>query len=283
MQKSKIKEDMTGRKFGRLTVVSRGEDSISPDGKYHAMWICKCECGNTKTVEGHSLRRGRATSCGCYADECRARFVARVTKHGDTANGTMHRLYRIYRCIKTRCYYAGDINYKNYGGRGISVCNEWLASYDAFKFWALNNGYQDNLSIDRINVNGNYEPANCRWATNAEQHNNTRVNHFITYKGKTQTLTQWSEEFGINEETAFSRLARGWSVEDTFCKPIQGPHNKPDNVMVTYMGKTQDVAQWAAELHLRPGTIYYRLKIGWSIEDVLTRPVIIGGNHHVKK
>lgn len=129
--------------------------------------------------------------------------------HGDSGK----RLYYIWKSMKARCTLKTNTSYKRYGGRGITVCKEW-EDYQTFKKWALENGYNDKLTIDRINSNGNYEPTNCRWATPKEQANNTRRNRLITAYGKTMTMTQWSEMTGIKVATIWARLNKGWPVED---------------------------------------------------------------------
>lgn len=129
-------------------------------------------------------------------------------------HGCSSRLYKCWAHMKERCYREADSDYKNYGGRGIRVCDEWRNDYLAFKEWALANGYEPSLTIDRIDYNGNYEPSNCRWATWKEQSNNRRGLHYLTYNGETKTLTEWSEITGISFTTLYMRLTTyGWSVE----------------------------------------------------------------------
>lgn len=122
--------------------------------------------------------------------------------------------------MKDRCYREGSSAYEHYGGRGISVCNEWQHSFEAFRDWALANGYRDDLTIDRKDVNGDYCPENCRWATLKEQGNNKRYNHLVEYKGETHTLSEWSEITGIQCGTLYYRL-KVWSVEDALTKPVE--------------------------------------------------------------
>lgn len=132
-----------------------------------------------------------------------------MTKHGDYKT----RLYSIYRCMRDRCNNPNNTNYKNYGARGIDVCDEWESDYFSFKNWATNNGYQKSLTLDRIDFNKGYSPANCRWVNLKTQGNNKRTNHYITYNGKKQTLTQWAEQVGMKPNCLHTRLSRGWSIE----------------------------------------------------------------------
>ena len=146
--------DLTGQRFGRLVVLRRAENI----GRQTA-WLCKCDCGNEKTVPMWNLRSGQTISCGCYADEVR---VANG-KAGQTHGLSYSRLYTIWIGMKQRCYYPKHKHFKRYGERGIKVCDEWKDSFETFHDWAMANGYADNLTIDRENVNGDYCPANCRW------------------------------------------------------------------------------------------------------------------------
>jgi hypothetical protein len=139
---------------------------------------------------------------------------------GKTINGLYKsRLYGIHHCMMCRCYTKSASGYEYYGGRGIKVCNEWH-DFLTFYNWSIDNGYSDDLSIDRIDTNGDYEPSNCRWATWKEQANNKRDSRFITYNGKTMTLSQWAEYIGIDERTLYKRFSMGWSVEKALTYPV---------------------------------------------------------------
>lgn len=176
--------DLSGKRFGRLVA----ESIYHKDGK--RFWLCRCDCGEFAIVRTNQLVSGRTTSCGCYMRERRLQNLKRCPKksineyeniridgHNKKWNAIKHqypRIYSIWHGMKSRCNYPKNKCYHHYGGRGISVCKEWDESFNTFANWALTNGYADNLSIDRIDVNGNYCPENCRWVTNAEQQRNKR-------------------------------------------------------------------------------------------------------------
>lgn len=153
-----------------------------------------------------------------YDKQCKCECSYKKNKHID---GGKTRLNNIYSGMKARCYNSNSWNYQYYGARGIRVCEEWKNDYNSFYNWALKNGYEDNLTLDRINTNGNYEPNNCRWATDKEQKNNTRRNHYITYNGKTQSMKKWAEELNISYYVLRSRINRSkLSIEKAFTKPV---------------------------------------------------------------
>lgn len=199
-------KDLIGKRFGRLLVVARTENKIFKCGASAVQYICECDCGNKVIVLGRRLQNGQTKSCGCLRREMGRKSLF---KHGHTNK----RIYRTWVHMKERCENPNVREYKFYGARGIVVCDEWKNSFESFYDWAITNGYEDCLTIDRIDTNGNYEPSNCRWVTMKVQSNNRRCNHFITYKGQSKTVTQWAEERGINPRTVFTRLNRGWSVE----------------------------------------------------------------------
>lgn len=171
------------------------------------MWRCKCDCGNEVVVHKGGMHKGGTVSCGCAKRN-------RVTKHGFSEG----RLDIIFRSMKQRCYDKNAANYATYGGRGIRICEEWIEDKQAFFDWANQNGYSDSLSIDRIDVNGDYSPSNCRWATTKEQSNNRRDNVYITYEGLSLTVAEWSVRTNIPYQTIYSRLRSGWSIEDALCR-----------------------------------------------------------------
>lgn len=183
-------------------------------------------------------------------------------------HNTKNRLYRIWADMKRRCKNSDRPNYKNYGGKGIMVCQEWENSFDSFREWALNNGYSDDLSIDRIDNNGNYEPSNCHWATAKEQANNKRNNFLISYKGETHTLAQWCEVFGLERNVVAMRIYR-----DKI--PFEEAIKRGNRVkrLLTYKGKTQSISEWTKELGFKKNTLDNRLnKLGWTVEKALSTP-----------
>lgn len=195
--KSRVRPNV---EFGRLTTIS----NFKKNGRTY--WKCVCSCGNTCEVSQSNLATGIAKSCGCLNSELSSQ---RATKHG--LAGTC--LHNIWSGLFTRCENPNSSEYHNYGARGIKVCDEWQKpdGFTNFYNWAMSNGYRDDLSIDRIDNNGNYEPSNCRWATRKEQSNNTRRNVWITYNGMTMNLTQWEVYLGLKRGTLADRRHRGWS------------------------------------------------------------------------
>ena len=184
--------DMTGQKIGHWTVIKRVENYKNGT----AQWLCKCDCGNTSIIFGSKLRSGKAKGCIHCAQKT----------HG--FGGT--RIYNTYCNMKKRCYFSGSINFKDYGGRGITICNEWLEDFMNFYNWAMANGYDDSLTIDRIDVNGNYEPSNCRWVTAPQQRRNKRTNHYITINGVKKPLYEWCNIYGIYPSSVYRRIDKGW-------------------------------------------------------------------------
>lgn len=201
--------DLTGQRFGRLTVIERA--GKTPQGR--AKWKCKCDCGKVVNVTGTNLRTGETTSCGCFGVECAtARIVGFQTKHSKCAT----RLYSIWKNMKQRCVNPHNTYYCNYGGRGIKVCSEWEHDFQSFYDWAVAHGYSDNLTIDRIDNDAGYSPTNCQWSTKKHQERNKRRNHMVEINGETKTLAEWCEIYSIAYDKARSCLRYGGSVEDAF-------------------------------------------------------------------
>lgn len=194
--------DLKNQKFGKLTVLKRVEDKVLPCGQKRTQWLCVCECGKQIIASANNLKIGKTKSCGCLRKETAKEINL---KHGLAKT----RINNIYHNMKQRCK---NKNSKYYGKRGITICSEWQ-NFEKFYDWAINNGYQDNLTIDRIDNNGNYEPANCRWVTYTEQNNNRRSNHYIEYNGIKHSIAEWSKILNINYNTLKSRIKYGWSIE----------------------------------------------------------------------
>lgn len=196
-------KDLAGERFGRLLVLSRAESK----GR-RVMWLCQCDCGKRTTVQANHLRDGSTSSCG----EC--------------ADARSSRLYTsVWNKIFQRCYNQNNPDYRNYGGRGIKVCDEWH-SYIIFREWAIANGYDDSApygvcTLDRIDVNGDYSPDNCRFVGLKEQCRNKQYNHFVSYKGETKTIAEWAEITGISANALYNRFNRGWSAERAFSQPVR--------------------------------------------------------------
>lgn len=196
--KSKV-HDLTGQKFGLLTVIGLAETDTRK-----TYWVCKCDCGNMKTVRSDSLLCGAIKSCGCIK---RKQDEVNLTKnHRHKMSGT--RIYLEWQGMKGRCYNKGSARYADWGGRGIEVCEQWRNSFESFYTWAMANGYQDNLTIDRIDNNGNYCPENCRWVGQQEQCRNRRSNINITIGNSTRTLMEWCEIFQVDYTNVNARYHR---------------------------------------------------------------------------
>jgi len=205
-------KDLTGQKFNRWTVLSISEK------RYRSMtiWLCRCECGVEREIIGNNITRNISKSCGCLKLE---RTKACKTIHGDAVDGKLSSLYRIWQGMKERCFYPSQPAYKYYGGRGIKLCQEWHAYYN-FKRWAIENGYREGLSIERINNDGNYEPENCRWISKKLQARNTRKNTIIEIGGVKKCLIEWCHDYEISRPTVSSRISRGWNPEKAITTPV---------------------------------------------------------------
>jgi hypothetical protein len=200
---------MIGRKFSRLLVLSEAERLHQKRPRYK----CACDCGNISLVEGRHLRGEKIKSCGCLN---RLRIGDFSRTHGMTETTE----YKAWCGIKRRCLNINDKRYPEYGGRGIKICDAWANSFEQF-YKDMGERPSGSYSIERVNVNGNYEPSNCVWIHNAEQSKNRRSNVIITHNGKTMILSEWAQETGLQSETISSRIKRGWSIADALTKPIR--------------------------------------------------------------
>lgn len=191
-------QDLTGKRFGRLVAT-----------KYlgNSRWECQCDCGKKTNVAAKDIKNSHTRSCGCL-------FLDTIRKH-NLANS---RLYTIREGMITRCYKKSSPSYENYGGRGITICDEWRKDFMSFYNWAMDNGYEDNLTIERIDVNGNYEPSNCKWITNSEQSRNKRSTVYFTYNGETKIVSDWIKELGIPKTTFRRRIQQNRPIEEILYK-----------------------------------------------------------------
>lgn len=222
-------KNLIGKRFERLTVIERVSSPLNRKGKC-IDWLCVCDCGKQKVLSSEVLTHGKSKSCGCLLREISKR---RNYKHGETKT----HLYSIWSGMRERCYKEKCASYEHYGKRGIRVCDEWNGNngYVNFAKWAKENGYSDNLSrweqsIDRIDVNKDYSPDNCRWVTNTVQQNNKRTNYRITVKGETHTIAEWSRIKGFSNSTIANRLRRGMSDENAVETPLLRLHKRKAKV-----------------------------------------------------
>lgn len=203
-------DNLEGQQFGKLTVIKKAYER-EYKGKKRTMWLCRCECGKECYVTTSNLTSGNTKSCGCMKIE---KLKKRAT-HGMSRS----RLYRIWHGIKDRCFNPHNKKTHRYMGRGITVCDEWL-KFENFYKWATENGYDDTLTIDRIDNDGNYCPENCRWASNDVQQNNRCTNHMVTYNGETKSLKDWSRAIGIGYRCLLKRINElKWSIDKAFNTP----------------------------------------------------------------
>lgn len=206
--------DLIGRQFGRLTVVA----NLGQTGRSHdTRWLCRCSCGGEKAVLASHLKDGHVRSCGCLRKETNVIRNKESSKHGLS----QHRLFHVWSSMKNRCLNVASRSYRRYGGRGIKVCDEWKTDFYAFYVWSIENGYADNLTIDRINNDGPYSPDNCRWATIDVQANNKSICKYIEYKGVRRTIAQWAKLLGFPAATLGRRL-KTWDLETAMTKPLRG-------------------------------------------------------------
>lgn len=193
--------DISGQKYNKLLAL----EFVKSDAYGNSIWKCRCDCGETSYVRAGALRAGQIKQCKKCADSLKIKTPIENP-----------RIKSIYKDMLRRCYKPYRKNYERYGGRGISVCSEWLENPISFEKWALNNGYSDKLSIDRIDNDGNYEPSNCRWTDFTTQANNRSNNIVLEYEGTSLTIAQWAEKLGVDRKTIYNRIENGESPEVIF-------------------------------------------------------------------
>jgi hypothetical protein len=233
-----------GDVFGKLTIIGI---QVNPNGGTKCE--CRCECGNVRTFNRSALEVGNNQSCGCL-----------WRSHGLTGS----RIYLAWQNMKKRCDNPNNKSYKNYGGRGIKYCSKWEV-FDGF--WEdMKDGYAENLTLDRIDVDGDYCKDNCRWVDRNVQANNMTTNNLITYNGETMTEAEFSRKYSLDYELFRHRLQDGWTVERAM-EPVKQKEE------ITYNGVTKTVTKWAEERGMTYHQLKKRLMRGWSIDKALNQPL----------
>lgn len=289
--------DIIGERYGRLVVTGYAPSirMTLSSGKtaYISRVSCRCDCGKTVVVRTGHLVRGATRSCGCLKTDL---GHERIT-HGECRDHRVSRLYRAWTNMRRRCNKASSLDYKRYGGRGIRVCPQWDSSFGNFRDWAMENGYADNLEIDRIDNDGDYCPENCRWVDRKTQMNNTSTNRYITALGQEHTLSEWCRITGLSHECIRQRLdVKGWNPDEAMLIPLLeggGGRNYSEKERNCIM----DAVRNGIEIHSRPLELYgmvrgldewcrlfgiprrvfkdRRLK-GWSPEEAILLPYVKG-------
>lgn len=240
--------ELTGRRFGRWVVLRRGTPYTSPQGARQVCWLCRCDCGTEKDVFGGALRTGASTSCGCYQRE----LPHNSFKHGLSKTPE----YASWLGARSRATNPDDPGWENYGGRGITMCQRWLDSFEAF-LEDMGQKPTPMHTLDRIDNDGPYAPENCRWADKKQQGRNRRSNRLIAYQGQTYPLVELAERLGLTWVTLGSRIDAGWP-ESEWSKPA-----RPTNVRVDFMGRDVCVSDLAREFGLERRTLMKRIRTGW--------------------
>lgn len=243
--------DLTGKRFGSWTVLHESEKRQS-----RRFWHCLCDCGKHAIIDGKELRLGRSTGC----IRCRNRT------HGQSAKCPE---YKVWKKMRSRCENTANKDYHHYGGRGISVCDEWK-SFEAF-YRDMGPRPSPKHTIERMENSLGYSKANCVWATRKKQSRNTRRNRILTFDGITQSVPDWADQLGISQKILHFRLRAGWTVEDTLTIPANGRRPQCSHLL-TFEGITLSVADWAKRLGISQETLHWRLSKKWSVERVLTTP-----------
>lgn len=215
------RRDLTNKKYGMWTALKLEVDHTAQNKR---KWLCVCDCGTKRIVSENNLLNHKSTSCGCRRVES--------NKQRSIHNASHSSLWQIHKSMKHRCYYMLDKNFKNYGGRGITICDEWLgnAGFVRFMNWALENGFQEGLTIDRIDNDGGYEPSNCRWVTMKEQNLNKRSNAFIEFMGIRKPRSVWADAIGIHSTSLKYRVEK-WGIEKALLTDKDGNYIDPAELL----------------------------------------------------
>lgn len=263
--------DLTGQRFGRWTVIG-----ISHKSQHGIYWKCKCDCGKIGYVTSNSLTRGNSKSCGCYHKE---KAKESATKHGKSTS----RLFKVWCAMIERTTNPKNKSYSNYGGRGIEVCDKWRDDFQAFYDWAMNNGYDENASkgdctIDRIDVNGNYCPENCRWVGMDVQAKNKRKLQ-IEYNGEKHSVEEWADITGLKISTIYKRINCGWEIKDVLSVKT-GMKREEKCRKLVYKGEEKTLREWEDLKGIPKRLILERIRNGSTVEEALDTPI---GANRIKK
>lgn len=253
-------EIKVGQRFGKLKTVRKIENKKSG----HSAWLCQCDCKNYTEVTACHLRDGHTRSCGCLKNKY---------------NAENKRILSIWRNMIQRCDNGDRRDSKYYHDKGITVCDEWR-DYKTFEKWAIENGYAENLTLDRINDSRNYEPSNCQWITLEEQQRKKSNNIWIEYNGEKKILADWAREYKINRKTLESRLEMGYTFEEALKKK---PRINRTSVVVNYNGEEMNITQLSEKLGVSVAMISKELKQGISIEKVIERAIEVKKRREAKE
>ena len=249
--------NLIGNQYGRLVVISR-----LPMYKHKlTYYFCICNCGKNTIVAGGSLKYNKTKSCGCYAID--------KAKKRNTTHGLSHtKIHRVWEGMKQRCYYSKSKSYKNYGGRGIFICDEWLNDFELFYKWCVENNYNEGLHIDRIDNDKGYMPSNCRFVKPTQNNTNKRNTIYVEFKGEKVTLLSLSEKYNINYDTLWHRINSGQSVLDAVNRIVK--YNKRK---YRFNGKTLNLKELASETGIKYKTLHKRINEGWTLDRAINQVV----------
>lgn len=263
------RKDYTGMRFSLLEVLCYAGHTLLKNGTPIPHWYCLCDCGKLKRVSQYGLVDGNIKSCGCWRVETMRRL--------SFLHGLSHtRIFKIRDGMIQRCCNPNHDQYHNYGGRGISICDLWKNDMQVFADWAYSSGYEDHLTIERIDNNAGYYPENCKWITREEQSQNKQSTTLYNINGINKTLREWCDEYNLNYYTIWSRLKRGYSIERALFTPkkVSKPAKYKDNLILEFNGECKTLKEWVGITKLPKNIIVERLKNGWSIEKALSKPKI---------
>ena len=249
------KMDLTGQKINGILVLKK----IGVNKRHKSIFLCKCFCGNEFICIGSNLKNGNTGSCGCLAKKVSRNNGLKNRKH----NLTNTRLFNIWHNMKQRCFDKNCKSYKYYGNRGIIMCKDWKDNFINFYNWSVNNGYDNNLSIDRIDNNRNYEPSNCRWVNNKVQANNRRSNHIIEYNNQKHTLKEWSEILNIDYDKLKSKI-RYQDLDGI----INNNYLYKNKKYITYKNITKTVKEWSKILNISYSCLSARIRRNWDLDKI---------------